>query len=77
MQPRVENDEKLQSEENKRQGGIRKGVSFSRGTDKVGTESILMHVHMHTPLTHVVTIIVRVSGKQCLRWRGAHSRFLR
>ena len=41
MQPRVENDEKLQSEENKRQGGIRKGMSFSRGTDKVGTESIL------------------------------------
>lgn len=42
MQPRVENDKKLQSEENK-QGrvGYERVWSFSRGTAKVGTESIL------------------------------------
>lgn len=34
---------------------------------KWALKAFLMHVHMHTPLTHVVTIIVRVSGKQCLR----------
>lgn len=51
MQPRMENDEKLQSEENK-QGrvGYERACHSQEVLTKSARKAFLMHVHMHTPL---------------------------